>query len=68
MERDNKDPLGKALERLRENPDFRLVVGDLVAKREQEFSLLASTSDANRQQQLVGSIQTLHDLATMLGG
>lgn len=65
MERDNKHPMEKALERLRENPDFRLLLEDLREKREREFSLLASTADANRQQQMVGSIQTLHDLSVM---
>jgi hypothetical protein len=63
-----EDPLMTAMERLREYPEFQMLIEDMEGQREEKFASLGETVDSNRIHQIVGEISILHDLATLFRG
>ena len=62
------DPVFAAIDRLRQYPEWKVIVADLRSQREERFRQLGGMSDVNEQQQCIGSIATLQDLADTFEG
>ena len=63
-----EDAFEKALERLRHNPDFRTVIADLRAQREEKFTQLGAFPDQSARDQTIGEITILTDMANTFEG
>lgn len=69
MEQDNIESLTKALERLRNYPEFHEVIADLRSRRDSFFDELARSdmTDGN-QRQLIGVMTAYDEIANHLEG
>ena len=65
---DAEFPLETALERLRERPEWQILVGEITHLREAKFGQLADEADARAIQRLAGEIGILHDLGSLFRG